>query len=140
MRFQEQLARHSLALISLLIALTALGYNTWRNEQTEYNRNLRQAGFEMLVHIAELQRISYLAHFDQDLDAGNPRKGWAEVFVLRDLAMLLPASTQQRAQALFNAWREHSPRLADDEQALALIDRAVNKLRNDVVAVIGALD
>jgi hypothetical protein len=26
-----------------------VSYNTWRNELTEYNRNVRQAGFEILV-------------------------------------------------------------------------------------------
>ncbi|MCG8509145.1 MAG: aldehyde ferredoxin oxidoreductase C-terminal domain-containing protein, partial [Rhodospirillales bacterium] len=34
-----------LAVISLVVALTALGTNTWRNELTEYNRNIRHAGF-----------------------------------------------------------------------------------------------
>ena len=58
MKLSEQLSRHSVAVVSLLVALTALGYNTWRNEQTEQNRNIRQAGFEMLLHIGELQRIT----------------------------------------------------------------------------------
>lgn len=73
----DQIKQNKLAIISLLVALTALGYNTWRNEQTEANRNIRQAGFEMLVHIGQLQRITYLAHYDKDSIEGNPRKGWA---------------------------------------------------------------
>ena len=59
MKFMEQLSRHSLAVISLVVALSALSYNTWRNEQTEHNRNIRQAGFEMLLHIGALQRVTY---------------------------------------------------------------------------------
>ncbi len=58
----EQIKNNLLAVISLFVAFSALGYNTWRNEQTEYNRNIRTAGFEMLLHIGELQRITYLAH------------------------------------------------------------------------------
>jgi len=34
-----QLRRNIVALISLTIAISSLGYNTWRNEHTEDNRN-----------------------------------------------------------------------------------------------------
>ena len=44
----KQLQKNSLSLISLFVAFSALSYNTWRNEQTEYNRNIRSAGFEVL--------------------------------------------------------------------------------------------
>lgn len=77
MRLAEQIKRNQLAIISLVVALTALGYNTWRNELTEANHTVRAAGFEMLVHIGELQRITYLAHYGKDGVGGNPRKGWA---------------------------------------------------------------
>ena len=141
MKISEQLSRHSVAVISLLVALSALAYNTWRNEQTEFNRNVRQAGFEMLVHIGELQRIAYLAHFDKDLMAGNPRKGWAEVLVLRDLAMLMPENMQIRSEELFDAWSEHWSGLgSDDDFAVAAIDNAINDLRQDVVAALESLD
>ena len=36
----EQLRRNQLAIISLLVALTALGYNTWRNELTEMSSTI----------------------------------------------------------------------------------------------------
>ena len=35
----EQLRRNTVALISIVIAVSSLSYNTWRNEKTEYNRN-----------------------------------------------------------------------------------------------------
>jgi len=50
----ELRSQNLLAMISLFVALSALGYNTWRNELTEQNRNVRQAGFEMLLHVGEL--------------------------------------------------------------------------------------
>ena len=34
-----------LAIISLLMAMASLSYNTWRNDATEANRNHRAAGF-----------------------------------------------------------------------------------------------
>ena len=40
---RQQLRNNSVALISLVVALTSLAYNTWRNERTEHNRNIRTA-------------------------------------------------------------------------------------------------
>jgi len=141
MQWTRQLRQQSLAIISLCVAFSALGYNTWRNEQTEHNRNVREAGFEMLIHVGELQRIVYLAHFDADPVAGNPRRGWVEVLVLRDLSRLMPASGRRRADALHDAWSAHWGGLGgDDDQAVAAIDHAIKDLRDDIVAVLESLD
>ena len=53
----QQLRSNAVALISLAVALTALGYNTWRNERTEHNRNIRVAAFEVLTQLGELQVV-----------------------------------------------------------------------------------
>ena len=141
MQLTRQLRQNSLAIISLFVALSALGYNTWRNEQTEQNRNIRQAGFEMLVHIGELQRITYLAHYDRDTVAGNPRKGWVEVLVLRDLAHLMPATVKMDSDALHDTWSENWGGLGgDDEMAVAVIDNAINDLRKNIVVELERLD
>ncbi|MBG7602774.1 MAG: hypothetical protein IZT60_09545 [Gammaproteobacteria bacterium] len=137
---RQQLKRNSLAIISLFVAFSALGYNTWRNEQTEENRNIRAAGFEMLLHIGQLQRISYLAHYDKDLQQGNPRSGWVEVLVLRDLSMLMPAELQQQTQRLFDSWKENWQGLGEDESAVAAIDNAINDLRKEVLERIKKLE
>ncbi|MGI9329216.1 MAG: hypothetical protein ACR2QB_00745 [Gammaproteobacteria bacterium] len=137
---KEQLSRQSLALVSLLVALTALSYTTWRNEQTETNRNIRRAGFEMMVHVAELQRIAYLAHFDQDKVGGNPRKGWVEVLVIKDLASFMPATEQVRSEKLYAAWNDNWNGLGENDLAIAAIDVAINDLRKDIVRTLDALD
>jgi hypothetical protein len=46
---KSQIGRHSVALISLLVALSSLAYNTWRNEQTEENRNIRSIALFFIV-------------------------------------------------------------------------------------------
>jgi hypothetical protein len=104
MSLAEQIKRNSLAVISLIVAFTALGYNTWRNELTEHNRTVRAAGFTMLIHIGKLQRVSYLAHYDRDRVAGNPRKGWTEVLVLKDLGALMPVHVQAATDQLNATW------------------------------------
>ena len=50
---REQIRSNSVALISLSVALIALSYNTWRNETTESQRNIRQASFRVLVSLGE---------------------------------------------------------------------------------------
>ena len=88
--FASQLRRNSLALLSLMVALSALFYNTWRNEQTERNRNIRVAEFEMLKNLGELQQIIDYAHFRKDQQRGDLTQGLSRVLLIRDLAALTP--------------------------------------------------
>ncbi len=136
----EQIRKNSLAIISLCVALSALSYNTWRNDLTEQNRNIRQAGFEMLLHIGELQRIAYLAHYDKDQNRGNPRSGWVEVMVLRDLSQLMPPPGSTNAEHLLVAWRDHWEELGKDESSVASIDNAINDLRKNIIKAMHQLE
>ncbi len=133
MNLRSQLKTNALALLSLCVALYAISYNTWRNEVTEYNRNIRFSGFEMLVHISELQRISYLAHYDQDLNMGNPRKGWTEVLQLRDLSLLMPKVINQHTEALIKTWESHWKNLQHSESSVQAIDKDIKVLREAIL-------
>ena len=44
-------------LFSVMFALLGFSYNVWRMEQTEHNSSVREASFEMLLQLAELERI-----------------------------------------------------------------------------------
>ena len=46
--FVDQLRNNAVAIISLIVAITALSYTAWREERTEKNRTLRVAAFEAL--------------------------------------------------------------------------------------------
>ena len=83
---RQQIRSNAVALISLAVALSSLGYNTWRNERTEHNRNIRTATFEILTKLAELERVVFLAQYDHDAASGSPRTGWTYVLVIRDLS------------------------------------------------------
>jgi hypothetical protein len=73
--FIDQIRRNAVALISLIIAVSSLSYNTWRNEKTEDNRNQRHAAFEVLLKLNELQQVIF--HFTKKII--NRRKLWANV-------------------------------------------------------------
>jgi hypothetical protein len=138
--FRQQLRENAVALISLLIALSSLGYNTWRNERTEHNRNIRTATFEVLTKLAELQRVVFLAQYDRDASAGSPRTGWTYVLVIRDLAAVAPAPIPERAAQLQKVWGENWEGLGtDDETAVNRIDDAISRLREGSLATLKSL-
>src|SRR5438874_10732213 len=97
---RQQLRDNAVALISLLVALGSLAYNTWRNERTEHNRNVRTAAFELLTRLAELERVVFLAQYDRDVAGGNPRTGWTYVLVIRDLSAVVPPPVPAQAAEL----------------------------------------
>src|SRR3954451_5924014 len=102
---RTQIRSNALALISLGIALTSVSYNTWRNERTEYNRNVRAATFQILTKLADFERTVFLAQYDRDTHQGNPRIGWTDVIVIHDLASVAPAPLESKAAALRATWR-----------------------------------
>ena len=138
--FRQQLRDNSVALISLFVALSSLTYNTWRNERTEHNRNIRTATFELLTKLAELKRVVFLAQYDRDLAGGNPRTGWTYVLAIRDLSAVTPAPLPARAEELQQVWTGNWEGLGkDDETAVDQIDKAMGKLRDATLDTLRAL-
>lgn len=156
-KITEQLRRNAVALISLVIAITSLGYNTWRNEHTEYNRNQRWASFEILLKLGELRELINYIHFDCNLNfRGNPRSGWVIVEAIEDLTLVLADMTPASAGRLKTAWGDNWRGLEyDDEAACETRDPArrargrqsvdsiraeIDLLRKDVIAILYSLD
>ena len=137
--FLGQVKRNSVALISLAVALSSLGYNTWRNEQTEANRNIRAAGFRLMSELAELQQVVFLAHYDMDEQGGNPRVGWTHVLAIRDLAYPMPESVDMAAGQLHSAWEVNWEQI-DEPQNFAEIDAAIDAAKAEILKAIQALD
>jgi hypothetical protein len=137
---RRQLRDNAVALISLVVALGSLGYNTWRNEHTEHNRNTRTATFELLSKLAELERVVFLAQYDHDAAGGNPRTGWTYVLVIRDLAAVVPGPVQAQAAQLQSAWAANWEGLGkSDEGAAERIDDSIGKLREASLSTLKAL-
>ena len=137
---RTRLERHSVALVSLAIALSSLAYNTWRNEQTEENRNVRTAGIELLLKLGELDRVVFYSHYDNDEARGNPRTGWAYALTVRDLGALMNEPAASSSVELINTWQRNWPGLGSDDLAASRISGSIDQTRNDVLAVLAALD
>ena len=139
-RIRDQLQRHAVALISLVIAITSLGYNTWRNEVSEFNRNQRLISVEILRNLGDLQHVVYHNAWDMDVaDKGNPRTGWVHVLAVRDLAQLLEGDVAQSATRLFEAWDDSWDSL-DERQAYEQVVDALEAVRRDTHELLRDLD
>ena len=137
---RKQIHDNLVAIISLAIALSALGYNTWRNERTERNRNTRVAGIELLTEVGSLQQIIFYAHFTEGDQRGDPRMGWADVLTINDLATLMPAAVVRDAVELKTVWEADSAGLMEDDEAYRRIDVAIDELRQTTLESLRALN
>ena len=138
--FRAQLRNNAVALISLVVALSSLGYNTWRNERTEHNRNIRAAAFEILTKLGEFERVVFLAQYDHDTGGGSPRIGWTDVLVIRDLSQVMPGPIPSHAARLQKVWGEDWEGLGKkDEGAVNRIDDAIVNLREATLDTLRSL-
>ncbi|MCV6604439.1 MAG: hypothetical protein OIF34_03970 [Porticoccaceae bacterium] len=141
--FLQQVRRNSVALISLTIALASLGYNTWRNEVTEQNRNVRTAGFALIERLAELDEVAihmrYARNHMSAAQLENSRKrGWVQVIAMRDLVYPMPDSVNEKSTQLYSDWQMYSDEL-EEKHAYDQIDNSIEGLRESVLKSIGEL-
>ena len=137
---RQQLVRHSVALISLTVAISSLAYNTWRNELTEANRNVRTAGVELLLKLGDLERVVFFSHYDRDTTAGSPRAGWAFALTIRDLGELIPEPASGASRKLVDDWQANWSQLGEADEAAAEISDSIDATRAEVLRVLARLD
>ena len=140
MSIKTQLKANTVALLSLAIALSSFSYTTWRNERSEHNRNIRQASFQLLSALGEMQQVVYHAHYDHDAVRGSPRTGWVHVASISDFSSTMPAPVRARSAELQAAWRDHWEQLGQTDADAEAISDAVDRCRAAVVAVLHTLD
>lgn len=136
---RQQLHANAVALISLVVAVVALGYNTWRNEVTEENRSVRLAAFEVLKNLGELQVIVNFAFFAKNEQFGHPMAGWGRVALISDLSMVLPAPAAERAEQLRQAWQANWQQIGDDEASVDRITAEIDQSREAIREIVREL-
>lgn len=130
-----------LSILSVFIAISALSYNSWRNEVTEKNRNIRAAGFEMIKQLAELQVLTDHMTYDQDKARNDPIKGWSIVLALEDLGSFVSDDTQHKTGNLKSTWAKEIGNIASasGEEANKAISHQIFALRDSVRRSLRAL-
>lgn len=134
--FLQQLKLNSVALISLLTALSGLFYDTWRDHRNELNENTRNAAFEVIKNLGELQTIVNYAHFAVNTDRGNPLEGWKYVLLVRDLSHLLPQTNMQQSDTLYNTWQQYWETLQTNANSEQKISHSIAKARAEALNTI----
>jgi hypothetical protein len=136
----NQLKRNSVALISIVIAISSLSYNTWRNEKTEDNRNQRFAAFEVLLKLGELQQVVFHHHYDEDSSANwNPRTGWTYVLTIRDLSRVSGSEMAAAADNLYTTWKDNWQSLRIEQDGTDAITTGIEHMRNKTISIITSL-
>ena len=129
------------ALISLAVAVTGLGYNTWRNEVSEHNRNQRLVSIELLLMLGDLQQLTLDNHYGTDANrAATSRKAWAKILSIRDLAQISEGTVPDSAMALYNIWSSDYDELGESTGAKDRIVSALDEVRSDAHDVLKSLD
>ena len=141
MEIKEQIRRNTVALISLAVAITSLGYNTWRNEASEENRTQRLVAIEVLLKLGELQQLTWHHHYDKDFeDKGNLRTGWTLVLVIRDISQILGGALPESTAALHATWNDHSNQLDESGAAKDRVIHSIEAVRADTLELLRELD
>lgn len=139
-RYLMQIKNNAVALVSIFIAISSLGYNTWRNERTELNRNQRHAAFEILIKVNQLQQVVFHHFYDNDTtNKGNPRIGWSHVLTIDDFSQVLPEIIKGSSQDLKHVWQIHWKTLST-QHSVDQILVAINDVRSKVLNILKQLD
>ena len=128
------------AILSLFIAVIGFSYNAWRLEVTEDNSNIRTASFEVLGQLAELEQIIFAAHYDKDMDAGNPRKGWVKVGLIVDLSVLISKPVEKKSLDLKEAWSNNWQKAVNEQAATIELTEAIDQVRKEIKQVLSGLN
>ncbi len=128
-----------ISVISLVIAISALGYNTWRNELTEYNRNIRASGFELLKETANLQ-LFVDRQFYEDNSQASPIEGWTRINFIVALSQVMPEQVKANSIQLKATWSENWQSLNISEDANKTISTANKQLETSIIAALAALN
>lgn len=125
--FTQSLKDNAVALISLTVAIIALGYTAWREERTEKNRTLRVAAFEILKDLGDLQGVVNASHYQKDKK--DPIMGWGYIALIGDLSELLPAPIPETTGRLTEVWGNEWNSLDKDPEAVERVSKEIDASR-----------
>ena len=135
----SQFRANIVAIVSVVVALTGMAYNTYRNEKTEVNHNVRAAAFETLKNLGETQILVDYAHFKKDPERGDTRLGWGKMTLIHDLSQVLPSPGPAEADQLLAAWRDNVDTLENDAESMIKITDEIQRLRLTTIDILNHL-
>ncbi|MCC5797446.1 MAG: hypothetical protein JJU48_09010 [Methylophaga sp.] len=126
-------------LLSIVLASLSFFYNVWRMEVSEHNAMVRTAGIQILQELAELEQIIFIAHYDQDLQQGSPRRAWVRVGLIDDLSVLMSAPTIDSVNVLRDLWQREWPQLKNSHESVISLGDQIDEVRLQVKSELSRL-
>jgi hypothetical protein len=140
-QFQNKFKMHQITLIfSMLFILLGFSYNVWQLEVSEQNNTIRIASVEMLVELSSLEQLIYIAHYDKDLELGNPRKGWVKVGLITDLSVLTDPTVEKKAENLTKVWSSNWEEIGREQEAVEQLVKGIDSVRAEIKRVLKSLE
>ncbi|WP_100658114.1 hypothetical protein [Alteromonas flava] len=120
------------AMFSVVFAIVGFTYNTWRLEVTEDNNTIREAAFEVLVLLSELEQNIYALHYDNNAEEGSPRIGWVKVGLIHELSALISPEVESQTSELKQHWNEHWDKIQQHNTSVELILARADAVRAEI--------
>lgn len=123
------------------MAVSSLAYNTYRNELTEENRTVRQAGFEMISELSKLQQYMLVSRYGETENKEDLTVGWSHILTIRDLSLAMPENIHQQAKQLYEVWKQNHEQIsASDDSAYKMIDEKIDTTKMQILDEVKRLD
>lgn len=137
-KIADQFRFHSVAIISLLTAIIGVSFNIVQTRWIEENATKRDATFETLLALGELQEIVHYAHFKNDFVTGDPIAGWSRVLMVDDLANLVQPENSTHCRNLKVVWQKHFDTLSEPDSEKA-VSEAIRLAREETLMILQTL-
>lgn len=137
---KQQFKNNLIAIISIIVAISSLAYNTWRNEATEYNRNVRTSSFEILMSLAQLQRLTDHAFYGDNPDKYDVIEGWSYVLYVQDLSITVSPKVKNQTDRLHKTWTVNWQQMKESKQSNEAINASIEQTRRLVLAELQQLN
>lgn len=130
---QNFMRNYLVAILSLIVAVTALLYNSYRFDMSEQNRTKRWASFEVLDSLSHLQFITDRSHYDNKENANLYIEGWVHVNRIEDLVLILDSIPMTLASdSLKNSWQTHFETLSTSGKSNEAVHDEISSLREEL--------
>lgn len=136
----QQIHNNLVAILTLLIAIMALGFSAWRAERSEKNNTVRTAAFEVLKNLGELQVVVNYSYYSPGNTKSDPMLGWGYVSLISDLSQTLPPPIPKTVEQLIDAWNSNWKQLNTSEQSATDISSQIDNSRSAILEELRKLD
>ena len=124
----------NVSVLIMIFAMLSLVYSIYRTDVNQKNNIYREAGFELLQQLNQLQLVT-----DKELYGIKSKErfidGWANIMMIGDLSIYFKLNIQTQSKTLELAWSENFEKL-DTKEANEKVSNEIFEMRGLIKEVI----